>query len=98
MAPVWVVLGSGILIGERVGGEVGGALLLCLTGAAGLIGTSYRLAPPYLDGDVYRVFTSFFLGLYFLAVRAARRRSGFGRILFLASLITAAVLLCVAWF
>jgi drug/metabolite transporter (DMT)-like permease len=97
-APVWVVLGSGALIGERVGGEVVVGLLLCLAGAAGLIGASYRLAPQHLDGDVYGVVTSFFFGLYFLAVRAARRRSGSGRIVFLASLITAAILFCVAWF
>jgi hypothetical protein len=29
MAPVWVVLGSGVLIGERVGREIAGGLLLC---------------------------------------------------------------------
>jgi drug/metabolite transporter (DMT)-like permease len=96
MAPVWVVLGSGLFIGERVGREVVGGLLLCLVGAAGLIGTSYRMAPQHLDGDIYGVVTSFFFGLYFLAVRAARRRSGSGRILFLASLVTAAVLFIVA--
>src|SRR5262249_58595759 len=45
MAPVWVVAGSGVFIGERVGREVVGGLLLCLLGAAGLVGTSYQLAP-----------------------------------------------------
>ena len=96
MAPVWVVLGSGLLIGEHAGREVVGGLLLCLVGAAGLIGTSYRIAPQHLDGDVYGVVTSLFFGLYFLAVRVARRRSGSGRILFLASLVTAVILFVVA--
>jgi drug/metabolite transporter (DMT)-like permease len=96
MAPVWVVLGSGLLIGERVGREVVGGLLLCLVGAAGLIGTSYRLAPQHLDGDLYGVVASLFFGLYFLTVRTARRASGSGRILFLASLVTAVVLFIVA--
>ena len=97
MAPVWVVLGSGVLIGERVGREIAGGLLLCLLGAAGLIGTSYRLAPQHLDGDLYGVVASLFFGLYFLALRVARRRSGPGRILFLTSLVTAVVLFLVAW-
>src|SRR4051794_3112398 len=96
MAPVWVVLGSGLFIGERVGREVVGGLLLCVVGAAGLVGTSYRLAPEHLDGDLYGVVTSVFFGLYFLAVRVARRRSGTGRILFLSSLISAVALLIVA--
>ena len=74
MAPVWVVLGSGLFIGERVGREVVAGLVLCLIGAAGLIGTSYRLAPEHLDGDLYGIATSLFFGLYFLAVRVARRR------------------------
>jgi drug/metabolite transporter (DMT)-like permease len=96
MAPVWVVLGSGLFIGERVAREVVWGLLLCLVGAAGLIGTSYRLAPEHLDGDLYGVATSLFFGLYFLAVRVARRRSGSGRIVFLSSLISAALLFVVA--
>ena len=96
MAPVWVVLGSGVFIGERVGREVVGGLVLCMIGAAGLVGTTYRLAPEHLDGDLYGVITSLFFGLYFLAVRVARRRSGPGRILFLSSLISAVVLFIVA--
>ena len=96
MAPVWVVLGSGLFIGERVGREVVAGLALCLIGAAGLIGLSYRVAPDHLDGDLYGVATSLFFGLYFLTVRVARRRSGSGRIVFLSSLISAAFLLIVA--
>jgi drug/metabolite transporter (DMT)-like permease len=97
MAPVWVALLSGLLIGERVGREIVGGLFLCLVGAAGLIGTSYRLAPQHLDGDLYGVAASLFFGLYFLAVRVARRQSGSGRILFLTSLVTSVLLFIVAW-
>ena len=96
MAPVWVVLGSGLFIGERVGREVVDGLVLCVIGAAALIGTSYRLAPEHLDGDLYGIATSLFFGLYFLAVRVARRRSGSGRIVFLSSLVSAAFLFVVA--
>ncbi len=96
MAPVWVVLGSGLFIGEKVGRESMAGLAVCIAGAALLIGTSARLAPEHIDGDLYGVATSFFFGAYFLAVRSARRASGPGRIIFLSSLITAVILLAVA--
>jgi drug/metabolite transporter (DMT)-like permease len=96
MAPVWVVLGSGFFIGEAVGRQVVSGLVLCLVGAAALFGASFGYAPDRLDGDFYGAATSFFFGAYFLAVRAARRNSGPGRIVFLSSLVTAAVLLPVA--
>lgn len=93
LAPVWVVLGSGLFLGESVGGKVIGGLALCLIGAAALIGATYSLDPGRLDGDLYGVATSFFFGAYFLAMRRARRSYGAGRALFLSTLITAAILL-----
>jgi drug/metabolite transporter (DMT)-like permease len=96
MAPVWVVLGSGLLIGEKVGRGVLAGLGLCLLGAAFLVGMSWRVRPDHLDGDLYGIATSFFFGGYFLAVRVARRRSSAGKITFLSTVITAGVLLVVA--
>ncbi|MEO8666996.1 MAG: DMT family transporter [Bauldia sp.] len=96
MAPVWVVLGSGLFIGESVGRQTVYGLALCIAGAVALIGTSYGMEPGRLTGDIYGVATSFFFGAYFLAVRSARRRSGSGRIIFLSSLISAAILFVVA--
>ncbi|WEK50456.1 MAG: DMT family transporter [Candidatus Kaistia colombiensis] len=96
MAPVWVVLGSGFFIGEKVGRSVLAGLALCLLGATFLISVSWRMRPEHLDGDLYGIMTSFFFGGYFLAVRAARRRSSAGKITFLSTLITAAVLWGVA--
>jgi drug/metabolite transporter (DMT)-like permease len=96
MAPVWVVLGSGLFIGEAVGRKTVQGLVLCVAGAAALVGTSYGLDPGRLNGDLYGIATSLFFGLYFLAVRSARRRSGSGRIIFLSSLVSAAVLFVVA--
>ncbi len=93
MAPVWVVLGSAVLIGEKVGrGGVFG-LVLCFGGAAALLGSSYSFAPENLTGDLYGIATSMFFGAYFMALRVARRRSGTGRIVFLTSVITAPILL-----
>lgn len=93
LAPVWVVLGSGLFLGERVEHKVFLGLALCLLGAAALIGGTLSLKPEQLDGDVYGFITSIFFGAYFLAVRRARRAYGTGRTIFLSSLVTAAVLL-----
>ena len=66
-----------------------------MLGAAALVGTNFNLAPDRLIGDAYGVATSFFFGMYFLAVRAARRTSGSGRIVFVSSLISAVILLAI---
>jgi drug/metabolite transporter (DMT)-like permease len=96
LAPVFVVLGSGLFLDERVGRAVFLGLGLCLLGAAALIGNSWSVNPGQLDGDLYGIATAFFFGAYFLAVRRARRAYGSGRTLFLSSLVTAAVLLAQA--
>lgn len=93
LAPVWVVLGSGLFLGEAVERKLFLGLGLCLLGAAALIGDTWSIKPAQLDGDLYGLVTSFFFGAYFLAVRRARRAYGAGRTLFLSSLVTAAVLL-----
>ena len=96
LAPVWVVLLSGWLIGERVGREAYAGLALCLVGAALLIGLNYAAAPERVVGDVYGVATSLFFGLYFLAIRVGRRTSGAGALTFKSTLVTAGLLLVVA--
>jgi len=95
-APVWVILLSGLFIGERVRRQEVYGLVLCLAGALALIGASYSARPDHVMGDLMGVATSIFFGLYFLAVRVARRRSGTARIIFLSSLLTGAILLAVA--
>ncbi len=96
MAPVWVVLGSGFFIGEKVGRDVLAGLALCLIGATFLIGMSWQVRPDHLDGDLFGIVTSFFFGGYFLAVRAARRTSSAGKITFLSTLVTSLALLLMA--
>lgn len=96
LAPVWVVLGSGLFLGEAVTGRLLAGLGLCLLGAAALMGADMRIAPEQLVGDVYGLITSFFFGAYFLAVRRARRAYRTGRLLFLSSMVTAVVLLFAA--
>jgi drug/metabolite transporter (DMT)-like permease len=93
LAPVWVVLGSGLFLGEAVERRIFLGLALCLIGGTALIGNTWSVRPEHLDGDLYGFVTSIFFGAYFLAVRRARRVYGSGRTLFLSSLVTAAVLL-----
>ncbi|WP_181703049.1 DMT family transporter [Chthonobacter albigriseus] len=95
-APLWVVLGSWFLIGERVERSVFLGLLLCVGGGAVLLGSSYSLTPEHLLGDIYGVATSIFFGTYFLAVRVARRTTSAATVTFISSAITSAVLLVVA--
>lgn len=96
LAPVWVVLLSGWLIGEPVGREAYLGLALCLVGAALLIGLNLVAAPERVLGDIYGLVTSVFFGLYFLAVRVARRRHGAGALTLKGTAVTAGILLVVA--
>ncbi len=92
LMPVWVVLGSGLFLGEPVERKVFAGLALCLIGAGALIGDTWSVRPENLDGDFYGLVTSFFFGAYVLAIRRARRVYGTGQTLFLSTLVTAAIL------
>ena len=62
MAPVWVLLGSGLFIGEKVTKPMVAGLGLCLLGAAALVGSSIRVEPERLTGDMFGIITSVFFG------------------------------------
>lgn len=96
LAPVWVLLLSGLFIGERVGAMAFVGLGFCLSGAVLLIGASFAVDPDRLVGDIFGVITSFFFGLYFLSIRVARRSRGAGALTMTSTAITAMVLLVVA--
>lgn len=95
MAPVWVMLFS-LVIGERVTRVMVAGLGLCILGGASLIGSSWQLAPERLIGDLYGIGTSLGFGLYFLAVRVARRDAAPGVVLARSTVVTAALLAVVA--
>jgi drug/metabolite transporter (DMT)-like permease len=95
-APIWVVAFSWLLFGQKAGRETLIGLALCLVGGAALVAQSLRLRPEGALGDAFGVATGLFFGLYFLAVEAARRRTGAARVTFELSMVTAAVLLVVA--
>ena len=95
LAPVWVVLFSGVLIGEAVGRQAYYGLILCLAGTTALIGSSFALEPERLLGDVYGFLTSIFFGFYFLAIRVARRQREAGAVTFMSTVVTMLILLVV---
>ena len=95
MAPVWVMLFS-LVIGEKVTRVMVMGLGLCLLGGVTLVGSSFQLAPERFVGDLYGIGTSLGFGLYFLAVRVARRDGAPGLVLARSTVVTAAVLAIVA--
>lgn len=96
MAPVWVAAFSRLFIGETVSRRGLAGLGLCVAGAVWLVGAGLTVTPEHLAGDLYGVGTSLFFGLYFLAVRVARREAPAGVVLFRSTVVTAALLAVVA--
>lgn len=95
-APVFVVAGAFLFLGERSGARMLAGLALCLAGGTALIGQSYRVDPQRLSGDFYGIVTALFFGAYIVAVRNARARHGAARLMFLSTAVTAALLLVAA--
>lgn len=96
LAPVWVVLLSKFTIKEQTPLRAIGGLGLCLIGLGLLISASLQFNPARLIGDIYGLITSVFLGLYFLAMRAARTTQSSGNLFFSSTCVTAICLFAVA--
>ena len=96
LAPLWVLLLSGTILGEKVEKTAFIGLALCLSGAAMLIGASYAFEPDQLIGDLYGVITSVFFGLYILAIRMGRRKDEAGALTLKSTVITTIALGLVA--
>jgi drug/metabolite transporter (DMT)-like permease len=95
-APIWVVAFGWLLLGERAAPRTLGGIALCVLGGAALIAQSFHLRPAGAIGDLEGVATGVFFGLYFLAVKAARRAHSAARVTFVATIISAGLLLVVA--
>lgn len=96
MAPIWVALLSGAIIGEPVTRATIYGLGACILGALLLVGSNWHGTTAQMLGDLYGFATSAFFGFYFLAVRVARRTTPAGAILFRSTIVTAAILAIVA--
>lgn len=98
MAPLWVVIFGWLLLRQRVSRATLVGLGLCLVGGSALVAESLAFNPAHALGDLMGIITGVFFGLYFLAVGAARLKSGAARVTFEMSVITAALLFIVAIF
>ncbi len=96
MAPLWVVVFGWLLLRQKVSRMTLFGLGLCLVGGSALVAESLAFNPAHALGDMMGIVTGVFFGLYFLAVGAARLKSGAARVTFEMSLITAALLFVVA--
>jgi drug/metabolite transporter (DMT)-like permease len=96
-APIWVVVFGWLLWRQKVAVSVLLGLGLCLAGGAALVAQSLHVEPGRAAGDLLGIGTGVFFGLYFLAVKAARGRSGAARVTFEVTVITAILLFFVAW-
>lgn len=97
MAPLWVVIFGWLLLRQRVSRMTLVGLGLCLVGGSALVAESLAFNPAHALGDLMGIITGVFFGLYFLAVGAARVKSGAARVTFEMSLITATLLFLVAF-
>lgn len=96
MAPIWVALLSGLVIGEPVTRATFLGLGACIFGALLLVGSNWHGDATHVLGDIFGFATSAFFGFYFLAIRVARRSAPSGVILFRSTLITAVLLAGIA--
>jgi drug/metabolite transporter (DMT)-like permease len=96
-APVWVALGSWLILSEAVERRILIGLGLCMLGGLALLGESYGFVPQRLMGDLYGVATAVFFGAYVLAVRAARTRHGAAELMFVSTAITSVCLFVIAF-
>ncbi|MFE1601805.1 DMT family transporter [Methylobacterium sp. ID0610] len=93
-APVFVMLFAWIGLRRRPARATLAGLALCLAGGVALIGQSVQVDPARLAGDRDGVVTAVFFALYFLTVERARAQGlGAARVTFVASCVTAVVLL-----
>ena len=95
-APIWVVVFGWLILRERADRKTLAGLAFCILGGGALLAQSLNLRPAEALGDLYGLATGIFFGLYFLAVKAARRGRSAARVTLEATIITAAILLLVA--
>jgi len=95
-SPVWVTAFAVLELRQRVSRSGWAGLLLCLLGAAALVGQSWHFDPAHLPGDAAGLATAVFFAGYFLAIGRARRVRGAAAVSLVSTAVTAAILLAVA--
>jgi len=71
-APLWVALGTWLILKQKLPGIFWRGLAVTLTGAVLIMGTDFILHPRFGIGDVMATFTGFFYGGYYLFTEKSR--------------------------
>ena len=71
-APLWVALGTWLILKQKLTSGFWRGLAITLIGAALIMGTDFILHPRFGVGDTMAVFTGFFYGGYFLVTERSR--------------------------
>jgi drug/metabolite transporter (DMT)-like permease len=71
-SPLWVALGTWLILKRKLSSGFWRGLAVALAGAALIMGTDFILHPRFGIGDVMAVFTGFFYGGYFLFTEKSR--------------------------
>jgi drug/metabolite transporter (DMT)-like permease len=71
-APLWVALGTWLILKKRLGGDFWRGLAITLAGAALIMGTDFMLDPRFGIGDIMATLTGFFYGGYYLFTEKSR--------------------------
>ena len=71
-APLWVALGTWLILKQKLTAAFWRGLSITLLGAALIMGTDFLLHPRFGVGDAMALFTGFFYGGYFLFTERSR--------------------------
>jgi len=71
-APLWVALGTWLILKQKLTSRFWSGLAITLTGAALIMGTDFILHPRFGIGDVMATMTGFFYGGYYLFTERSR--------------------------
>ncbi len=71
-SPLWVALGTWLILKQRLSSGFWRGLTIALLGAALIMGTDFIMHPRFGVGDAMALFTGFFYGGYFLVTEKSR--------------------------
>jgi len=71
-APLWVALGTWLILKEKLSSQFWKGLAITLSGAILILGTDFILHPRFGIGDIMAMFTGFFYGGYYLFTERSR--------------------------
>jgi len=97
LAPIFVTLAGWLWLKEKVSGPFVLGLAVAMLGVSLLIGPDFQGNSSALLGDVFGFVTALFYAAYILQIKRLRAQISTARIMAASSIVTAIILLPVAW-